>query len=331
MVLSVQKKPFLSVILPVYNVEQYLPQCLDSILEQSMQDFELICVNDGSTDNSLAILEEYAKKSDKIQIITIANSGVGGARNVAMSVATGKFLVIIDSDDYIQPEYFMSIYDVAKGTAEIDVMQFDFKSFEDGSNEMVYGVSAITDSFAPYEVFEWKHRCPHTLKGFRMVVWNKVYRLAFLKKYDLQFPTYRVGEDNIFSILTVVLSAQFTYIPQAFYCYRVRKGSASNKVSVKYVETIDLIKYCNNMMIRFPLLRQYKEELYQGFVGTLKYGYYRLPEELRAQYLLDAKSVLPIEHYKKLLKTARSTDPWYTWICSASKKWLDCDGKLSKF
>ncbi len=331
MVSSAKKAPFLSVILPVYNVEQYLPQCLDSILAQSMQDFELICVNDGSTDNSLAVLKEYAKKSDKIQVITISNSGVGITRNTAMSLVKGSFLTFLDSDDYIQSEYFKSIADVVTRYPDIDIIQFDYYSFEDGSDAMKYDKSTITDFAEPYEKFAWKQRCPHSLHGTRMFVWDKVYRTEFLKQHDLQFPNYPLGEDVLFVILSIILSETIVYIPLAYYYYRLRKGSATHTVSAKYAETIDLIKYCNNKMVQLPILQQYKEELYVIFVRNLKCAYYRLPTDMRAQFLIDAHAVLPPEYYKKFLRTSRPTEPWYTWLFSASKKWLDCDGKLSKF
>ena len=96
--------PKVSVIIPVYNVEDYLRQCLDSVINQTLKDIEIICVDDGSTDKSLEILHEYEKKDSRITVLTQKNQYAGVARNVGMSVATGKYFVFLDSDDFFEPE-----------------------------------------------------------------------------------------------------------------------------------------------------------------------------------------------------------------------------------
>ena len=96
--------PKVSIILPVYNVEKYLSQCLDSIVNQTLKDFECICINDGSPDNSLAILKEYASKDSRIKIINQENKGQSSARNVGMNFSKGKYIAFIDSDDWISTD-----------------------------------------------------------------------------------------------------------------------------------------------------------------------------------------------------------------------------------
>ena len=100
----------ISIVVPVYNVEKYLRQCLDSIINQTFKDFECICVNDGSTDKSLSILQEYANKDNRIKIIPQKNIGLAGARNTALSVASGKYVLFVDSDDYIDINLCEALY-----------------------------------------------------------------------------------------------------------------------------------------------------------------------------------------------------------------------------
>ena len=106
--------PAISVIVPIYNVEPYLSQCLDSIISQTLADIEIICVNDGSTDNSLQILQKYAAQDNRIKIINQPNQGLSAARNSGIDVATGEFIGFVDSDDYIAPDFYETLYTVAK-------------------------------------------------------------------------------------------------------------------------------------------------------------------------------------------------------------------------
>ena len=106
--------PKVSVIIPVYNVEQYLRECLDSVVNQTLKDIEIICVNDGSTDNSLVILEEYAAKDERIKIVNKENGGLSSARNCAIPLARGEYIGFVDSDDWIDLDFYEKLYNTAK-------------------------------------------------------------------------------------------------------------------------------------------------------------------------------------------------------------------------
>ncbi|MBR3628081.1 MAG: glycosyltransferase family 2 protein [Elusimicrobia bacterium] len=106
--------PKISVIVPTYNVEKYLSQCLDSILNQTFKDFECICINDGSTDNSLSILQKYASKDNRIKIINQENKGLSGARNAALKIVTGKYITFVDSDDFVSSDYLEKLINLAE-------------------------------------------------------------------------------------------------------------------------------------------------------------------------------------------------------------------------
>ena len=108
------RRPIVSVLVPVYNVEKYLPRCLESILQQTLSDIEVICVNDGSTDQSAQILENYAEIDKRIIVITKENGGLPSARNAALNKACGKYIGFVDSDDYIQPDMFEKLVNTAE-------------------------------------------------------------------------------------------------------------------------------------------------------------------------------------------------------------------------
>ena len=121
-----------SVILPVYNASDYLHQCMDSIVGQTLKDIEIICVDDGSTDNSLDILKEYEQKDKRVKVIQQKNAGAGAARNNGLSIATGEYLSFLDSDDFFEPDMLEKAYEKAKGSnAQIVVFRSDqYRRFE---------------------------------------------------------------------------------------------------------------------------------------------------------------------------------------------------------
>ena len=129
--------PKFSVILPVYNVEKYLRECLESLVNQTLKDIEFICVNDGSTDSSLDILNEYAKKDSRFVIINQHNQGQGVARNNALAVAKGEYVAFVDPDDWVETNMFEELYLKFKET-NVDVIQFNFKVCFEKSGEIKY-------------------------------------------------------------------------------------------------------------------------------------------------------------------------------------------------
>ena len=120
-----KKQPKVSVVVPCYNVEKYLPQCMDSIINQTLKDIEIICVNDGSTDSTLRILQKYAEKDKRIKIIDKANSGYGASMNKGFSEANGEYLGIVESDDWVEPDMFENLYNLAKSN-DVDVVKSNF-------------------------------------------------------------------------------------------------------------------------------------------------------------------------------------------------------------
>ena len=128
--------PKVSVIIPVYNVEKYLGECLDSVLRQTLEDIEIICVDDGSTDGSAKMLAEYAAKDPRIRIITQANAGLSAARNVGMDAATGKYIYFLDSDDYIKDDAMEKCFSICERDG-LDQLVFNSEClFEDESMDI---------------------------------------------------------------------------------------------------------------------------------------------------------------------------------------------------
>ena len=172
----------ISVIVPVYNVEQYLARCLDSILAQTNHDYEIICVNDCSPDNSSAILSEYASKHpDRIKVITNeVNLGLGLSREKALEVACGEFVMFIDSDDYIKPDYLQHYLD-ATNDGDYDIVVGGYIRDIDGKLTEHYLSDTVWSSTA------------------YAIACAKLYRRSFISDNDLHFTSIKCGEDIYFS------------------------------------------------------------------------------------------------------------------------------------
>ena len=167
----------ISVIIPIYNVEKFLPQCLDSILAQTLNDLEVICVNDGSPDNCSQILSDYAKKDSRIVVIEQKNKGVCAARNTAIKVANAEYIGFVDPDDWIDPDFYQNLYEKAK-IYDADIVGTGFCSIKNNHKKIMYSVQEIKKASTVEEKF----------KIFKMpennYVWNKIYKktLIFLHK-----------------------------------------------------------------------------------------------------------------------------------------------------
>ena len=217
--------PKISVIVPVYNVEKYLNRCLDSIVNQTLKDIEIICVNDGSKDNSLSILKEYALRDDRIKIIDKENEGLGYTRKVGLDNSTGKYILFCDSDDYYaELTAFEKLYNFALNKC-VDVIAFDFYHFSLNSNfkNRCYFIPNCSNK----EIFTYKdllniHNI-HTSSCIRL------YSKSFLDSYnDWYFPKKIFYEDTPFHFQTL-FRAKFSYLKEPFYVYEIRDNSINTK------------------------------------------------------------------------------------------------------
>lgn len=186
-------EPLISVIVPVYKVEPYLRRCLDSICNQSYRNLEIICVNDGSPDNSLAILEEYAARDSRITIINQENQGLGAARNTGIDAAHGEWVSGVDSDDWIEPDLYVKA--VACMKEDIDIICYG--AFVDGE----VNSQKAADMQKDYDIDSAGETVMETFQQLQRVsvnFWSKIYRCSLLKKYRLRQPAGKRYEDVTF-------------------------------------------------------------------------------------------------------------------------------------
>lgn len=215
---------FLSVIVPVYNVERYLAECLTSIVEQDFDDFEVICVNDGSTDGSAVILNQFANKYPKVNVINQENRGLSGARNTGMRFVKGDWIWFVDSDDYIKEGAIKSLYNMA--TQNVDIVSFNVELVFEDTPEKKHKMNQITHTMQcsgkEYLALAKYH------EAFS-VVWQRIYRTSFLKTNEFHFYEGIIHEDVLFSSLVCATVRQVIVTSEVFYVYRRRNGSILTK------------------------------------------------------------------------------------------------------
>lgn len=231
--------PVVSVIIPVYNVEKYLPRCLDSVLGQSCRNIEVICVDDGSTDSSPEILQRYADRDDRVRVLTQKNLGVSAARNAGIAVATGKWVAFVDSDDEVMPNIWETL--LAEADTE-DVIFFEAEEivFQNGKPMVIQ---------SGYFNVKFKNRRKlrdSDLFFLSMTVWDKLFRRSKIEEYGIHFPHGVVFEDNAFVLSFIGINRLARFVPKKLYRYFRHEGSiTSNALRHKPGLAFDYIKILN--------------------------------------------------------------------------------------
>lgn len=201
-----------SVVIPVYNAEEHLRQCLDSVVHQTFTDIEIICVDDGSRDGSLEILREYKESDSRIQVICQENSGAGAARNTGLRQATGEYLAFLDSDDFFEPDMLEA---AVKGAEQYhaDFVVFGSDQYHMDKQEFV-AVNWVVrkNDIPPYQPFTYRQLTDNIFKTFVGWAWDKLYRRSFVEKHGLWFQEQRTTNDMLFVFSALVLAKRIAYV-----------------------------------------------------------------------------------------------------------------------
>ena len=204
-----------SIIIPIYNPGEELINSMNSIIGQNLESMEIICINDGSSDNSLDLLEHYAKRDSRIRIINQENSGAGIARNNGIEHAKGEYLLFLDSDDWLEENTCELLYHYAK-MHDADLVLFNCLIHEDNDNlkELVF-----LDETYENKIFDYKNIQGKIFNGPLGVIWNKFYKTDFLKENKIIFPDYKLFNDVEFHIKCMTLADRITFFNNIFYHY----------------------------------------------------------------------------------------------------------------
>ncbi len=257
------KMPKVSVIIPVYNVGKYLSECLESVINQTLSDIEIICVNDGSTDNSLEILREYEKKDNRIIVFDKGNTGAGDSRNKGIDLAKGEYLKFIDADDFIPPNALELCY---QNATKFDVDILIFHSFHIMPNGSFYKKVRVMD-----HVFNMKE-CPERAFNYFPSIHNKVYKTSFIKDNQIYFNNLPTCNDVFFAYFSALSANRIYTLDEVLYTWRGANPpnitSNRQKTAVCIVKAMENLK---NKLIHEGIYEIFEKSFIESFNGHLNY------------------------------------------------------------
>ena len=258
--------PLVSVIIPVYNSEAYLPELFDSLSNQTLTNFEMICVDDNSSDDSLRLLNMYAENDSRVSIIALQqNMGAGGARNIALDKVRGQFFCFVDSDDFIEPNMLKDLVEVAQQT-NADVVIFGLDQYREQDSTYAPMHHAVVEGKIPAKEVFWPAEIENFYKYMVGFTVNKLYRTEFFKPLAIRFPDIGAHEDMPFTYAAVSAAKRVYYYDETLYHYRrQREGSRSDETNDQFVYMFEALECLMEELMRLGIFKDY-EQCFENYV-----------------------------------------------------------------
>lgn len=299
-------KPKVSVILPVYNVGKYLRQSLDSLINQTLKEIEIICVDDGSVDDSYDILEEYKQKDSRIKVIHKENKGTGAARNDGLRLATGECIGFVDPDDWVKPNMFERLYGLIK-EKNLDIAM----CMPDGYDEknavnapFPYFVDANFEHIIDDRVFNWRDLSPFQ---YPMCVWNKLYTKKLFDENNIDFAEGLDFEDHKVIFGTLLTADRMFFIREKLYVYRFnREGSVLTDNNRRLIDHIEIFNIVENLMKETNTYNLLRNDFLTYKIHNILYYYSMIKDEFKAEYY---------ENMVKSIKDTNLSNEEYNMLC----------------
>lgn len=236
----------ISVVIPIYNVEKYLRQCVDSIIRQTYKNLEIILVDDGSPDGCPDICDQYALEDERIKVIHKTNGGLSDARNAALEIASGEWIVFVDSDDTVEPTFIETLLDTAlKNEADIACCSY-YKMYPDGAKAaaskrldkaIFTGIEAVRDIFTAGTL------CEH-------MAWNKIYKTALFKDNAIKYPVGKIHEDNFTTYKLFYFANKVAFVNRPLYNYLQRPDSImGRKFDRRRLDVFEMVDECKAFFV----------------------------------------------------------------------------------
>ena len=288
--------PKVSIIIPVFNSENLLKDCLKSVKNQTLNDIEIICVDDGSTDSSSEILDDFSKKDSRFKIFHQKNHGAGFSRNVALKKVTGEFILFLDSDDWIEKDTCEKLYYHAINLNS-DVVLFDAVRHlpNNQSIDLIHFLGNERNKDFSSLSFDYKFIKDKVLNAYFGVIWSKFYKTSFIKENKIEFPNHKLYNDVEFHIKSLLLSKRISYYPKIFYHYvRIGQNSlqtvfVSSKESIVFYDVLCGVK---KFLIENNFFDEFKVEFLEFTFKEFQRKLNEINDEFKDQYFEKIKSFL---------------------------------------
>lgn len=289
-----------SVIVPAYNVEKYLPKCIESITAQTYENLEIILINDGSPDDCLTIMQRYARQDSRIIVVSQENGGLSAARNAGLEIATGDYVAFVDSDDWIEPDMFSELERrIRQEIPDFICFRLQYDSLTSGKC-WIYGKPySIASMEGPDQIL----RDALEVKNIPTSACSKVYSRRFLDDHSLKFKPGIVNEDTLFSLQTACHAGKVSFVNRVFYHTIERPGSISRSAQDRLFRDmaialddaksyLSLYNRLNNPIIE----RAY----YSRYVKSMLYNIFQAAQRLSREHFNEVHSICMNEtDYKK--------------------------------
>ncbi len=276
-----------SIVIPIYNVEEYLEECLESAVNQTLKEIEVICVNDGSTDNSLEIAERYAEKDARVKIIDKPNSGYGHTMNQGFGKAIGEYIAILESDDYIDPKMCEELYELAV-KQNLDFIKADFNRFtvgEDGELELFF--ERVAQNFTSYYNRVINPKDEKTVFRFRMNTWSGIYKKDFIEKYAINHNESPGAsyQDNGFFFKTFCNAERIMFKDKAYYMNRRDNVNSSVHNKEKVYCMSEEYDYIKDYLVKNKLWETFKDVYFVKRLHSEEFTLNRIDDEFKEEYI----------------------------------------------
>ena len=295
------KKVEISLIIPVYNVEKYLKQCLDSIINQTFKEIEVICIDDGSDDNSYEILKRYAASDSRFIVTCQKNHVAAIARNTGLKIAAGKYVQFLDADDYFEPNMLQELYDKAEETnADMVVCsarKVDVNGYVIEQNNPNWPINIL---LAPVnKAFNWHDFSDSIFSLFCVVPWNKLYLRKMLTDNNLQFQNLKSSNDLSFGHISRICASKIIILDKILINYRYNRAGSIAKLRVQ--NSINIIEAClkvKEFLQGKGLYEDLKQSFNRAFINHIRAGVSLCDDNEYKKFIYEFKNLMPDEFKK---------------------------------
>lgn len=299
----------ISIIVPIYNSSLYLPMCLDSLINQTFKNIEIICINDGSTDNSLDIINNYASKDSRIRVVNQKNEGIGFSRNLGISLAQGEYIAFVDSDDYVDPITYELVYNKAK-VNDADVVIFSANCITETQeinkdSKKYFDLSSYFENKEVPASFTYNEIKDKLLK-VSWNIWNKIYKLEFIKYNNIKFLNTHF-QDSPFHLESILKAEKIEFIANKLYNYRMETPTSitnTSPLSRKVFDFFIVLKEIKSVLLRLDKFDEF-EKYYLEFKLVILNSYLNsiINEEIKRDFYREIMHSIAEDGYsvKQLL------------------------------
>jgi glycosyltransferase involved in cell wall biosynthesis len=282
----------ISVIIPVYNVENYLSKCISSVVNQTFKDIEIICINDGSTDSSLDILNTYAKNDNRMIIVHESNHGQGYCRNLALKMAQGQYIMFVDSDDFILDVRAIEFLYTEITLKELDVLIYSYEKYYEKKNIILNSSSNNKHLLSNKIYVSIADKKDIFSKKSIGVPWNKLYSNNFLQQNNILFNEEYLYEDVIFFYKSIILANKIGYLDKILYSYRKNGKSTMSVRDNRNLNIIHVYAQVKDFLLDNHLYAYYRISFTVRCVKALMYKFKHIPLRFKKEYFTEVQIFL---------------------------------------